>query len=618
MTSLLSRAGAGFMPPPELEISDWADQNIYVPRGTHRPGLWDTNYTPYLRKILDSVKYNESVVLMCSAQIGKTASLTAAIGYFIAHEPAAILFVAATVEMAEAFSKEKLAPLLAESPIFRDKIRDPRSRDSGNTLRHKEFPGGFVTLAGANSPAGLASRSIRVLLADDIDRFPSSAGTEGDPLAIAQKRTTSFWNKRQFVNSTPGNLTTSAIYPLFENSNQQQYLIPCPHCGTFQILDWERFLYSGKGTESPDFSDLHHDCANCDRPIPEGQKANWLLKGRWQAQKDHRVQGFHLWEAYSPWVRWLEIAQRYEIARKDRETLKVWTNTSLGLPWEETEGERPDWEKLHFRAEAEGHPLGTVPDGALLLTAGVDVQGDRLEVSIWGWGKGQEGWLIDYQKIWGDPKEPDAWKTLEKYLTQGWRHPSGIDLIIRATCIDSSYLTDVVCAAVRSRKSLRWTPIMGRAGQRPSISSPINQEISHQGKKVARGIKVWIVGVDGGKSAIYSRLNLAEGDRALHFPKGLDLAYFEGLCGEVLVTRKRNGLPHYAWEKLEGVANEPLDTAVYAWAAAHLCGFSRFNWDRERRKLLPKKAPEEPKITKASPIPAPFPTQKKGGFVSNW
>lgn len=618
MNQLLNRAFAEFTPPPDLEIADWADQNIYVPQGTHRPGLWDTNYTPYLRDILNAVKHHESVVLMCSAQVGKTASLLATIGYYIAHDPAAILFVAATVEMAEAFSKEKLAPLLAESPIFRDKVRDPRSRDSGNTLRHKEFPGGFVTLAGANSPAGLASRSIRVLLADDIDRFPVSAGTEGDPLAIAQKRTTSFWNKRQFVNSTPGNLGTSAIYPLFENSNQQQYLIPCPHCGSYQVLEWERFLYSGKGTDSPDFSDLHHDCSACDRPIPEGQKARWLLKGRWQAQKDHKVQGFYLWEAYSPWVRWVEICERYEVARKDSETLKVWTNTSLGLPWEETQGERPDWEKLQLRAEVEGYELGTVPDEVILLTAGCDVQGDRLEVSVWGWGKGQEGWLIDYQKIWGDPKDARTWQLLEDHLTSGWRHPHGVDLQVRAVCVDSNYLTDAVCAAVKKRRALNWFSVIGRAGQRPPISSPVAQEITHRGKKVNRGVAIWTVGVDGGKSAIYSRLGIVSGDRALHFPKGLDSGYFAGLCAEVLVARKRNGLPYYAWEKIEGVANEPLDTAVYAWAAAHLCGFSRFNWERERKKVLPER--EKPvEVEKPLPPKMKPPTlPKRGNFVKSW
>lgn len=618
MSQLLDRALAAFTPPPDYEIADWADRHIYVPAGTHRPGLWDTNYTPYLRDILNSVRHHESVVLMCSAQVGKTASLLAAIGYYIAHEPSAILFVAATVEMAEAFSKEKLAPLLAESPVFRDKIRDPRSRDSGNTLRHKEFPGGFVTLAGANSPAGLASRSIRILLADDIDRFPVSAGTEGDPLAIAQKRTTSFWNKRQFVNSTPGNLGTSAIYPLFENSNQQQYLIPCPHCGSYQVLEWDRFLYTGKGTDSPDFGDLHHDCSVCDRPIPEGQKARWLAKGRWQAQKDHKIQGFYLWEAYSPWVRWVEICERYEVARKDAETLKVWTNTSLGLPWEETGGERPDWEKLQLRAEVDGHELGTIPDEVIVLTAGCDVQGDRLEVSIWGWGKGQEGWLIDYQKIWGDPKNAQTWQLLEDFLASGWQHPHGVDLQIRAVCVDSNYLTDTVCAAVKKRRALNWFPIIGKAGQRPPISSPVHQEITHKGRKVSRGVAIWTVGVDGGKSAIYSRLAIASGDRALHFPRGLDSAYFEGLCAEVLVTKKRNGLPYYAWEKIEGVANEPLDTAVYAWAAAQLCGISRFNWDRERKKVLPEKTEKQP----AQPAPPnytkPPVVPRRGGFVKNW
>lgn len=587
--------------PPDLTVSGWADRFRKLSQeSSAEPGQWRTDRAPYLRGILDcfSEPGIHTGVVMSSSQVGKSESLLNLLAFHIDLDPCPILFLQPTLEMAESFSKERLAPMLRDTPVLQGKIADSKARDSGNTILSKHFPGGHLTLAGANSPASLASRPVRLLLCDEVDRYPASAGSEGDPVNLARKRTITFWNRLIFLVSTPGIKGASRIEKGYLESDRRRYLIECPHCGFAQALEWSRISYPENEPMAAVYS-----CQACGEVIPEQLKAELLAAGSWVAQGESKgIAGFHLNELYSPWRNWADVACDYEAAKKDSQQLQVWTNTSLGLPWEQSEGEKLPWEALMQRGEDSDYLAGSVPEGALILCGGVDVQADRLECSIWAWGEAEESWLIGHWQVLGDPMQGRVWELLEDLLTKDWDGRK-----VRAACIDSGYLTQDVYDQVRKRKGLHWYPIKGIAGSRPLVSRPSAQEINHRGKVLKRGIQLYGVGVDQGKNTLYSRLKLEEpGAKYIHFPRGLDADYYEGLCGEVLVKKYRMGQPYWAWEKLAGVErNEPLDCAVYALAAAYLAGVPRAKWKTERTRLAERLEAKEtvpPAVIEDKPV----------------
>ena len=523
----------------------------------------------------------EQVVLMLSAQVGKSETLLNVLAKTIALDPCPILFLQPTLEMAESFSKERFAPMVRDTVALQSKIKDPRSRDSNNTLLHKNFPGGHLTFAGANSPASLASRPIRLLLCDEIDRYPVSAGAEGDPVSIAIRRTATFWNRKVFMVSTPTVKGGSRIEMAYNNSDRRVCLVPCPQCGQFQVLDWDRIEYPGKGSGSGAFQDVAYRCVACESLIPESEKRNMVDRHRWQITGNPGpVAGFHLNALYSPWQSWVAMARDYESATKEPLLLRVFVNTMLGLPWED-KGEGLEWESLMKRSRDSNYSSGQIPEQVAILTAGVDVQGDRLAVAIWGWA--EESYLIEYAEIMGEPLLDGTWDILESYLDRTYQHPLGGTLKVSLACIDTGYLTQDVYGQVKKRS--RWYAVKGKAGDRVFVSRPSWQELNWRGRALKRGIKLYVLGVDKAKELLYSRSRITQGDRCLHFPNDTDASWFEGFCSEVQVAKTVSGRLQYRWEKLNGIANEPLDTTIYALAAAELCGLSRLNWNKERDKL---------------------------------
>ena len=323
----------------------------------------------------------------------------------------------------------------------------------------------------------------------------------------------------------------------------------------------------------------------------ENQKPKMLRAGKWKPTvepQDKRHAGFHLNRLYSPWVSWVDIALDFEASRKDPQQHQVFVNATLGLPYEVVAGEQLEWQKLETRGRSSTYSRGFVPNGALLLTAGVDVQGDRLECSIWGWGRGEQAWLIDHQVIFGDTLQDRVWNQLETITSKVYPHESGGVLRIRATCIDSGYRTQDVYQQVRKRAFLHWFAVKGVSGQnKPIIAVPKYQEINHRGEKIKRGIKLYAIGVDLAKETLYARSRIeAPGAKYLNFPQDLDSNWYEGFCSEVQVQKHKNGQAFYVWEKLNGVRNEALDTSVYALAAAHLVGLSRIKWKDEEQEII--------------------------------
>lgn len=577
-------------PPPELTVSQWADlYRRLSSESSAEPGQWRTDRAPYQREIMDAINdpAMETVVVMTSSQVGKTEILLNIIGYHIDYDPSPILVIQPTLAMAQTFSKDRLAPMLRDTPALQGKVADARSRDSGNTVLHKIFPGGHITIVGANSPASLASRPIRILLADEVDRFPASAGTEGDPLTLAEKRTTTFWNRKKIFVSTPTIKGMSRIEAAFLSSTQEEWCLPCPSCGRYQPLTWAQIR----------FEDVTHECLYCGAGHGEFE---WKAgQGKWVAkEKGSHIRGFHLNELASPWKRWEAIIQEFKEANKEKkkgniEMLKAWVNTTLGETWEE-QGEGIEAEDLIKRRERYDCE---VPEDVLVLTCGVDVQDNRLEYEIVGWGLEQESWGIQYGVIMGDPGQEHVWEMLDAVLKRTYTRKDGQVLQIMTTCIDSGgHHTKEVYEFCKAREFQRVWAIKGQGGSGvPYIQRPKRRNDG--------GVWLFGVGVDVGKDTVASRLKVEfQGPGYCHFPfepeKGYDQVYFEGLTAEHRVIRYSKGKAVIRWEKrTSGARNESFDIRNYATAAFEILN-PPLEALKNKLETAEKSAKSAPKTTK--------------------
>jgi len=550
-----------------------------------------------------------TVVIKSSAQIGKSEIELNGIGYFTDQEPSPMLMLQPTLNMAEAFSKDRVAPMFRDTPVLTGKVRDPKARDSGNTLLHKKFPGGHLTLCGANSPASLASRPIRVVFADEIDRYPVSAGTEGDPLQLAIKRTATFHNRLIVMASTPTVKGASRIEMAFETSDQRRYYVPCPHCGTMQPLVWSNIKWD-KGEDGHwDNSDPWYECDHCEEKLTEGDKTKMLRSGRWMAEGfSNGIAGFHINELYSPWRRWGEIVEDFLAAKEDSALLRVWTNTSMGETYEEY-GKQMDPDSLIMRKEA--YPA-EVPAGAAVLVAGVDTQDNRLEVTILGVGEREEKWVIDHRVIWGDPGSLAVWNDLDDVLLKGtYRHESGANLGISATCIDSGgHHTQMVYKYCRGKKAKRIFAIKGVGGfGRPATKASSRQRIGRERSSV----ELWALGVDELKALVAVRLEKDKpGPGYIHFPLSdvFDDEYFAQLTAEKLVTKFRKGVPYQEWICTRK-RNEAIDCMVYAHGALILLNPKI---DALAARLVPADKGEGDDTAR----PAKSKRSRKSGYMNRW
>lgn len=497
------------------------------------------------------------VVFMTSSQVGKTEIINNIIGYFAHQDPSPILLIQPTLDMAETWSKDRLAPMIRDTDVLIELFKDPRSRDSNNTLLHKKFPGGHITMAGANSPSSLASRPVRIVLLDEEDRYPHSAGTEGDPGSLAQKRTTTFWNRLLVTASTPTNEGESKIASRYQQSDMRKYYVPCPECGTFQVLFWAQVKFDKLKPES-----THYECEHCQAKLQESDKIWMLARGEWRAEAAFNgIAGFHISEMYSPWVKWADMVGGFMKAKRLPETLKVWVNTSLGETWKEaTEGIDPNG--LLKRKENWGR---IAPDGAIVITAGVDVQGDRLETEIIGWGIGQESWSLQYHVLHGDPAQPKVWEDLDAVLNQTIKTADGRTLAVACMCVDTGgHHTQKVYEFCKNREHQCVYAIKGAS----QIGKPLVSKFSKANKL---RVKLFSIGTDTAKQMIYSRLKIHQpGPGYCHFPAEYPEEYFKQLTSERIQTRFVNGHPTRVWVIPKGRRNEALDCRVYGLAALHI------------------------------------------------
>jgi phage terminase large subunit GpA-like protein len=560
-------------PPPDLTVSQWADAKRRLsPEASAEPGRWDTRRAEYQRGIMDAISDPavHTVVVMSSAQVGKTEIILNGLGFYIDQDPAPILVLQPTLEMGQAFSKDRLAPMLRDTPALQGRVGEVRSRDSGSTMLHKQFPGGHVTIAGANSPASLASRPIRVLLADEVDRYPASAGTEGDPVALARKRTTTFWNRKVVLVSTPTVKGSSRIEAAFAESDQRRFLVPCQDCGHEAPLSWSQVTWpEGRPGEAT------YTCPGCGVVWDDGARWRAMRLGRWEAGAVFNgVAGFHLSELYSPWKRLGETAMEFWEAQRYPERLQVWVNTALGETWEDRDGGLDEAELME-RAEAFG--LGDVPEEALILTAGVDVQHDRLEVTVCGWTEGDTMLALGHEVIYGDVAGgDDSWQELDEFLRRQFPHRLGGRIGIEAVALDTSdgATNKLGMEFCRARARRRVMAIKGEDGfRRRIIERPTRSRD-----------KPWIVGSDTAKRQLFARLRRepdGEGRGGLvRFSRDLPPVWFEQLVGERLVTARSRGHVTLRFEQIPGRRNEALDCTVYAMAARAALG--SIDWPARR------------------------------------
>lgn len=543
------------------------------------------------------------VVIMSCTQVGKTETILNMIGYHVDQDPAPILAVLPTLEIAEAFSKERLAPMLRDTPALQGKVKEPRSRDSGNTLRSKSYPGGHLALAGANSPASLSSRPRRILFFDEVDRFPRSAGKEGDPIALGRRRAQNFWNRKEILASTPTIKGFSRIEDEWNVSDQRRFFVPCPHCSHLQHLRWAQVRWpAGQPRKAAYF------CEECGCEWTENQRRAAVRKGHWQAtaEGNGETAGFHLNQIYSPWVTLGRMAREFLEAKRTPETLKTWINTALGESYEE-DAEKVDGHALSARVEDWGDKA---PIEVLVVTCGCDVQPDRIEVERVGWGVDEQSWSLDHKIIYGDPSGPDVWKELDEYLLTNTVRIDGAVLPVHATAVDTGgHNTQEAYKFVRPRFRRRVYGIKGMGGA-GRLVWPKRASKNNKGR-----INLFLVGVDAAKDAIYARLKITErGPGFCHFPKGREQEWFEQLTAEIVQTKYVKGFPTRVYILPGGRRNEGLDCRVYAYAALQSLNV---RWGRlkvaESKGQLADAPPEKPKPAEESPPqPPPTPATKAG------
>lgn len=624
----------GLTPDPNMWVDEWADQHMVIPKksGAAHPGPYRTDRTPMAREIMRCLSPAHPclrVIVMGASQMLKTQVGLNWIGASIHQTPANILVLLPTTNIAKRVSN-RLSNTIDAVPELRARVAEPRSRDARNTMDTKEFDGGTLYIATAGSASNLAEIAARYVYGDEVDRWELSVDGEGDPVELAGARVSTFGNNsKQYYSSSPTLEGVSRIDALFKEGDQRRYVVPCPHCGHMHTLEWEMVRHDDAMTEAWTV------CPECGAEIREHHKAGMLAGGEWRAtsEGDGITVSFHVSALCAPpgSVSWLSLARQHAKAeaakaRGDKEPMQVFWNTRLARTWDASqEIAKAD----HLKARAEDYRLRTLPRGALVLTCAVDVQGNRLEVKIDGWGEGLEHWVIDYQILWGSPAESDVWKELDAILTAHLPSAGGIPLGISATCIDTGgHATQEVYDYCRLRRNRKVLAVKGasRPGRPIIATKPSKTDVNVRGRVEKRGVELWMIGTDTAKDWLAGRMHLKAGPGALHFSTDLPDDHYAQLTAERRHTRYIRGHAVSQWVKPKGDRNEALDLSVYNLAAAYFLGLHRkspADWARLRQQVEPPtgdlftQSVIEPMQT-SIPVPAVVGATGLGNRLANW
>lgn len=585
-------------PPPVMTVSEWADKYRFLSSDeAAEPGPWRTSRVPYMREIMDALSPHSGIrkiVLMKSSQVGGTSATGCAKGMYMDLHPCPMMTLFPTAGLGQEWSQIVLRSLINSTERLKGKISD-RERDSSSTMTFKQFPGGFVVIAGANSGIGLRNKAIKVIFQSEIDAFPIDVDGEGSPSELAENRTRTYGDRGKiFLESSPKIKGISQIEKEYNLSDQRHYNVPCPHCEHEQALRTDQLRYD-YDKDLGVASHVVYECESCKKGISEHRKTEMLERGRWIPTFPGRaVRGYHINALYSPlgWLSWTEYAVKYEKGKLDEGAMKVFVNTYEGLPYEE-KGDAPDWNRLYERRES--YPVGKVPVGPCILTAFADVQKDRIEVEVKGWGENFESWSVDYRILQGNPSESAVWEQLDAVLDERFeRIDGGPEMRIQGLGIDSGYATQEVYQWCRKHKgSRRVFATKGSATLPSSIGHPKKVDINMLGNHIKRGALLWPIGASLLKAETFRNLRKAMPKNGEAFPRGFchfpayDQEYFMQLTAEQQVTRIVKGYPVQEWQKTRD-RNEALDCHVGNRAIAAALGIERMgpkNWRRLRAQL---------------------------------
>ncbi len=598
-------------------VSDWADTyRILSPESAAQPGQWVTDRIPYGRAIQNAVNdpATEEVVLCKSAQVGGTELTNNIIGYHIHQHPSPILVVQPTIEVIELYSREKLAPMLRDTPVLCGLVQDPRSRDSGNTVKAKKFPGGQISMAGANSPASLRSRAVRLLVCDEVDAWPRTAGVDGDPLALAVKRTTTFPDRKIVYVSTPLIKGMSRIEDLYQRSDRRRYHVPCPHCGEFQVLKWEQVHWERDDAGQALPETAVYECEHCQATIEHHHKPAMIAAGRWIAEAPFAGRaGFHINELYSPFSTWAKMVEDFVVAQGNPERLKTFVNLSLGESWDvNRDVEEIDVSEFAARREEYSHE---VPAGVQVLTLGADVQDDRLEAEVLGWNRDKESWSVEYFVFPGnpailksaDPAFPSVWEQLLQVIQRRWQG-DGRTFRIAVTTIDTGgHHTQTVYEFIRKYAHLGIKACKG-------ASTPGKPIVSRPTRVGKHKTPLHLIGTENAKEQFYNRLKLTPGTPgSYHFPAHYDDEYFRQLHAERATLKVVKGVLHKVYVKRRQ-RNEALDCRVLNIAAFELLPR---NWRALEQPSVTEPPPDTP-LPPPAAIRRPARPPRRGGWATGW
>jgi phage terminase large subunit GpA-like protein len=587
-------AAACHVPPPRT-VAEWADAERIVPpeTGSPWPGPWRTERVPYLRQIMEVLTLSHparEITFVKSAQVGGSEAMLNLIGQCMGETPAPIMIMLPSLDMMRAYNDLKLGPMIASNATLRRRVQEEtEAGEASSTTTRKHFPGGFCHLVTANSGSNLQMRSARIVLMEEVSDYPGEAGGRGDPVRQLEVRTDMYTGREKIIRvSTPSDEGACRVTAAFERSSKGRFHVPCPDCGARQVLEWENLRWPAGRPE-----EARYHCSGCGVGIEHSRKPAMIAAGDWV--HDHpelleRHAGFHLSGLYSPVRTWADLAIQWEQSQGDQEALKTFVQQRLGRAWR-VAGEAPEWQRLYDRRE-EWQP-GTVPAGALVLTAGIDVQRDRLEASVWGWAANRESWLVDHIVIPGSPFLWRTWEQVATLLEAVYPHESGGALPVMQAAVDSSdgVSTAEVYAFCRKLGTRRAVAVKGRDGLPQAIAPGGKVEVKRNGQRIGRQ-SLWIVGSSYLKGEFYGHLRLdrptAESGAA--FPAGYvhlpTHVAGEEVCRQLVAeelrrTRTRQGFAKLEWVKTRD-RNEALDCRVYARAAAVLLGTDRWSaqrWD---------------------------------------
>jgi phage terminase large subunit GpA-like protein len=625
-------------PPPELTCSEWADRHRQLSaESSAAPGKWKTK--AYQKEPLDAVSDPRirGVVIKSATQMLKSVTIENTIGYFSHQDPGPILVLLPGGREAEDFSKERVAPMIRDTPALRAIFSESKSRNSDSTITKKLFPGGLLVITGAGTARTVASRAVRILLCDEVDKYEETS--EGPAIALARKRMATFGHRAKEVITCSPTVAKSEIDRNYEASDKREYFVPCPLCNYWQSMmgkfhsqvRWDKSL----PTKQEQARSARYHCEHCSRPWDDAMRMTAVERGLWKAQAAFTgIAGFWISELYSPWKLLEQIVLDFLTKKDDPSLLRTFVNTSLAENWEE-HGEAPQWKTLYDRRES--YEIGVVPKGGLLLTGAADIQADRIEFEVKAWGRRGQNWSVFYEVIAPNrvdsagaivqcrTSDPEPWARLSELIAQEWPVEGGGKLPLMTVCIDTGYSPDRAYKFCRKYPQ----PAHGPAGSKitsyrtvvpikggHSPFSLIEGVSPTDAAKKRWGLKIVTIGTHYAKQQIYDALRLdspVDGAEFLpgfcHHP-GYKSDYFQGLCAETRIVKLGGEVE---WRR-DG-RNEPLDLHVYNLAAAGLSGINNYNeaaWAELERRLM---SSAQPVVLPENPKPAqPLGPHQTSGF----